>query len=435
MEYLYLIFSLIAGFLIAYLLLKNKYNTMTDALTLKNEYTSNAVHLDVKNRLMFAEQKIDVKNAEIIELNRAIASQEQMIDALREQNSERIDENKKLHEKLKLDFEALSSRLLEEKGSNLMKQNQEQIGSILGPLKEKLQEFEKKIEHFYVDDNRQRAAMIEQIKNLTELNRLVTDETKNLTKALKGDSKIQGNWGELILERILEFSGLSRGREYEVQQSFVNEEGRRLQPDLLIHLPMGRHIIIDSKVSLKAYEKYSSSSEEDLRNQYLKEHLFSLKRHVDELSAKNYQQLNGINSPDYVLMFVPVEPAFNLILQFENDFMYDAMQRNVIPLGPGTLLATLRTISNLWRQEQQNKNAMQIARQGGLLHDKLVSFVEELENLGDRIQHVQNVYHATFQRLVTGKGNLIQKTAKLRELGAKTSKQLSAKFDLECEEI
>jgi DNA recombination protein RmuC len=434
MEYLYLIFAMLFGFLIAYIFLKNKYGTMTDRLTLKKEYVSIAVFMDVNNRLKDAALKIDSKNAEIIELNRAIASQEQIIDTLREQNTDRVNENNKMHEKLKLDFELLSSRLLEEKGSNLMKQNQEQIGTILGPLKEKLLEFEKKIEHFYVDDNRQRAAMMEQIKNLTELNRLVTDETKNLTKALKGDSKVQGNWGELILERILEFSGLSKGREYEVQQSFVNEEGRRMQPDLLIHLPMGRHIIIDSKVSLKAYEKYCSSNEEHLKNQYLKEHLFSLKRHIDELSAKNYQQLNGINSPDYVLMFVPVEPAFNLILQFENDFMYDAMQRNVIPLGPGTLLATLRTISNLWRQEQQNKNALQIARQGGLLHDKLVSFVEELENLGDKIQNVQNVYHASFQRLVNGKDNLIQKTAKLRALGAKTSKQLSVKYDLETEE-
>jgi DNA recombination protein RmuC len=434
MEYLYLIFAILSVFLIAFFILKNKYSTMTDALTLKKEYVSNAVFIDVKSRLKEAELKIDSKNSEIIELNRVIASQEQMIDTLREQNADGTNENKKLHEKLKLDFELLSSKLLEEKGSRMMKQNQEQIGSILGPLKEKLLEFEKKIEHFYVDDNRQRAVMLEQIKNLTELNRLVTDETKNLTRALKGDSKVQGNWGELILERILEFSGLSRGREYEVQQSFVNEEGRRMQPDLIIHLPMGRHIIIDSKVSLKAYEKFCSSSEEQIKNQYLKEHLFSLKRHVDELSAKNYQQLNDINTPDYVLMFVPVEPAFNLILQFENDFMYDAMQRNVIPLGPGTLLATLRTISNLWRQEQQNKNALQIARQGGLLHDKLVSFVEELEHLGDKIQNVQNVYHASFQRLVNGKDNLIQKTAKLRELGAKTSKQLSIKYDLEAEE-
>jgi len=435
MDYIYLAFAFVVGFLIAYFWIKNKYHAMTDSSTLKRDYTSNLVYLEVKNRLVFAEQKIEAKNIEIIELNRVIASQEQLIDALREQNSERFDENKKLHEKLKIDFELLSSKLLEEKGSNLMKQNQEQLGSILSPLKEKLLEFEKKIEHFYVDDNRQRAAMLEQIKNLTELNRLVTDETKNLTNALKGDSKVQGNWGELILERILEFSGLSRGREYDVQQSFVNEDGRRMQPDLLIHLPMGRHIIVDSKVSLKAYEKYCSSNDEHLRNQFLKEHLISLKRHIDELSAKNYHQLDGLNSPDYVLMFVPVEPAFNLILQFENDFMYDAMQRNVIPLGPGTLLATLRTISNLWRQEQQNKNALQIARQGGLLHDKLVSFVEELESLGDKIQNVQNVYHASFQRLVNGKDNLIQKTAKLRALGAKTSKKLSAKYDLDVEEI
>ena len=435
MEYVYLILGIIVGSLIAYFIMKSKYSAMTDALTLKSEYTSNLVHTDVKSRLKEAELKIDSKNSEIIELNRAIASQEQMIDTLREQNTDREDENKKLNEKLKLDFELLSSKLLEEKGSSMMKQNHEQIGSILNPLKEKLFEFEKKIEHFYVDDNRQRAAMIEQIKSLSELNRMVTDETKNLTKALKGDSKVQGNWGEMILERILEFSGLTKGREYTVQQSFFNDEGRRQQPDLLIYLPMGRHLIVDSKVSLKAYERYCSSSDENEKSLYLKEHLSSLKRHIEELSAKNYPQLNDINAPDYVLMFVPVEPAFNLILQIESDFMYDAMQRNVIPLGPGTLLATLRTISNLWRQEQQNKNALQIARQGGLLHDKLVSFVEELENLGDKIQNVQNVYHASFQRLVNGKDNLIQKTAKLRELGAKTSKQLTEKYNYETEEL
>jgi len=434
MEYVYLISGIIIGSLIAYFIMKSKFSSMTDALTLKSEYTSNLVHADVKSRLKDAESKIDSKNSEIIELNRAIASQEQMIDTLREQNTDREGENKKLNEKLKLDFELLSSKLLEEKGSSMMKQNHEQIGSILNPLKEKLFEFEKKIEHFYVDDNRQRAAMIEQIKSLSELNRMVTDETKNLTKALKGDSKVQGNWGEMILERILEFSGLTKGREYTVQQSFFNDEGRRQQPDLLIYLPMGRHLIVDSKVSLKAYERYCSSSDENEKSLYLKEHLSSLKRHIDELSAKNYPQLNDINAPDYVLMFVPVEPAFNLILQIESDFMYDAMQRNVIPLGPGTLLATLRTISNLWRQEQQNKNALQIARQGGLLHDKLVSFVEELENLGDKIQNVQNVYHTSFQRLVNGKDNLIQKTAKLRELGAKTSKQLTEKYNYETEE-
>jgi DNA recombination protein RmuC len=434
MEYVYLISGIIIGSLIAYFIMKSKFSSMTDALTLKSEYTSNLVHADVKSRLKDAESKIDSKNSEIIELNRAIASQEQMIDTLREQNTDREGENKKLNEKLKLDFELLSSKLLEEKGSSMMKQNHEQIGSILNPLKEKLFEFEKKIEHFYVDDNRQRAAMIEQIKSLSELNRMVTDETKNLTKALKGDSKVQGNWGEMILERILEFSGLTKGREYTVQQSFFNDEGRRQQPDLLIYLPMGRHLIVDSKVSLKAYERYCSSSDENEKSLYLKEHLSSLKRHIEELSAKNYPQLNDINAPDYVLMFVPVEPAFNLILQIESDFMYDAMQRNVIPLGPGTLLATLRTISNLWRQEQQNKNALQIARQGGLLHDKLVSFVEELENLGDKIQNVQNVYHTSFQRLVNGKDNLIQKTAKLRELGAKTSKQLTEKYNYETEE-
>ena len=425
--FLTLFLGLILGVLMGWLLFRNRF----DQNILDSKYVSSDLHIELKNRLKESEQKIEFKNIELIELNRAIASQEQIIDSLREQSTQQENETQKLQER----FELISKKLLEEKGEKMLKQSQDQLGILLSPFKEKLQEFEKKIEHFYIDDNKQRAVMIEQIKSLTELNKLVTDETKNLTKALKGDSKIQGNWGEMILERILEFSGLTKGREYMVQQSYVNEEGRRLQPDLLIHLPMGRHLIIDSKVSLKAYEKFCSSDNEIEKGQYIKEHLQSIKRHIDELSLKNYQQLNGIDSPDYVLMFVPIEPAYNLILQIESDFMYDAMQRNVIPLGPGTLLATLRTISNLWRQEQQNKNAMQIARQGGLLHDKLVSFIEELENLGDKIQNVQNVYHASFHRLVNGKDNLIQRTAKLKELGAKTSKQLSGKYDVESEEI
>jgi DNA recombination protein RmuC len=425
--FLTLFLGLILGVLMGWLLFRNRF----DQNILDSKYVSSDLHIELKNRLKESEQKIEFKNIELIELNRAIASQEQIIDSLREQSTQQENETQKLQER----FELISKKLLEEKGEKMLKQSQDQLGILLSPFKEKLQEFEKKIEHFYIDDNKQRAVMIEQIKSLTELNKLVTDETKNLTKALKGDSKIQGNWGEMILERILEFSGLTKGREYMVQQSYVNEEGRRLQPDLLIHLPMGRHLIIDSKVSLKAYEKFCSSDNEIEKGQYIKEHLQSIKRHIDELSLKNYQQLNGIDSPDYVLMFVPIEPAYNLILQTESDFMYDAMQRNVIPLGPGTLLATLRTISNLWRQEQQNKNAMQIARQGGLLHDKLVSFIEELENLGDKIQNVQNVYHTSFHRLVNGKDNLIQRTAKLKELGAKTSKQLSGKYDVESEEI
>ena len=427
--------ALLLGFAIGYLFVKFKSRNLLTLEKVKADYVLISIFEDHKKRLIDAENKIEYKNAELIELNRVIAAQEQMIDLHREQSVAHENETNKMQDKLKQDFELLSAKLLEEKGEKMMKQSHEQLGMLLSPFREKLQEFEKKVEHFYVDDNRQRAVMLEQIKSLTELNKLVTDETKNLTKALKGDSKTQGNWGEMILERILEFSGLTKGRDYMVQQSFLNEEGRRLQPDLLIHLPMGRHLILDSKVSLKAYEKFCSSTDDIEKNQFLKEHLQSIKRHVDELSAKNYQQLNGIQSPDYVIMFVPIEPAYNLIMQIENDFMYDAMQRNVIPLGPGTLLATLRTVSNLWRQEQQSKNALEIARQGGLLHDKLVSFIEELELIGDKIQHVQNTYHASFHRLVNGKDNLVSRTAKLRELGAKTSKQLSEKYDLETEEV
>jgi DNA recombination protein RmuC len=427
--------ALILGFVIGYLYVKLNSRNLLSWEKIKADYVLMSIFEDQKQRLIEAENKIEQRNTELIELNRVIAAQEQMIDLAREQSAEHVNETNKMQERLKQDFELLSAKLLEEKGEKMMKQSHEQLGLLLNPFRDKLQEFEKKVEHFYVDDNRQRAVMFEQIKSLSELNKLVTDETKNLTRALKGDSKIQGNWGEMILERILEFSGLAKGRDYMVQQSFLNEEGRRLQPDLIINLPMGRHLILDSKVSLKAYEKFCSSTDENEKNQFLKEHLQSIKRHVEDLSSKNYQQLNGIQAPDYVLMFVPIDPAFNLILQIENDFMYDAMQRNVIPLGPGTLLATLRTVSNLWRQEQQSKNALEIARQGGLLHDKLVSFIEELELIGDKIQHVQNTYHASFHRLVSGKDNLVSRTAKLRDLGTKTSKQLSEKYDYETEEV
>lgn len=433
MEILFLIVGAILGFGIGFLYCRMVSKNHISPDSLKENYITKDLLFEVKNRNAFLEQKNEFKENEIVELNKIISAQEQLIDSLREQADFQNAEMHKQRELMKNEFELLSGRLLEEKGKKIIMHNQEQIGYLLNPLKEKLIEFEKKVEHFYVDDSRQRAVLAEQIRSLTELNRMVTAEAHNLTKALKGDSKIQGNWGEMILERILEISGLTKGREFLVQPSFSTDEGRRFQPDVVICLPFERHLIIDSKVSLRAYEKYSSSSDEKEKQIFLKEHLTSLKRHIEELSAKNYQLLDGINPPDYVLMFIPIEPAFSLALYSDSDFMYEAMRKNIIPLSPGTLLATLRTVSNLWRQDLQSKNAMLIAKQGGLLYDKLVGWVEELEQIGEKIQYLQNSYHQSVQKLVTGKGNLIQRASKLKELGAKTSKAIPELFGAEDE--
>jgi DNA recombination protein RmuC len=370
------------------------------------------------------ETKLVQKESDLIELNKAIAGQEQMIDTLREQAQNQNSELRKMQELMRLEFENLATRLLDEKSKHFVQQNQEQLQLVLNPLREKIQDFERKVEHFYIDENKQRATLSEQIRTLTDLNKMVTEEAQNLSKALKGESKVQGNWGEMILERLLEKSGLTKGREYTTQQAFSGEDGKRKQPDLIIHLPMNRHLIIDAKVSLTAYERYSSCTNEADKQRFLKEHIISIRQHLEELSLKNYQQLYELNSLDFVLMFVPIEPAFFLALQSEQDFFYEALDKNILPVSPSTLLATLRTVSNLWRQEQQNKNAIQIAQQGGLLYDKFVTWLEELELVGKRMESTQHAYQDAMRRLGTGRGNLMQSAQRLKELGAKVSKSL-----------
>ena len=345
---------------------------------------------------------------------------------------ERLDEQKnelsEMQEQLKVQFENLANKIMDEKSEKFAKQNKENLDQILKPLGENLESFKKKVEETYNEENRQRATLKEQIRQMAELNQKMSDDAKNLTKALKGDSKAQGNWGEVILERILERSGLTKGREYEVQQSATTEEGKRLQPDVVVHLPDEKFLIIDSKVSLTAYERFSSADDEAEAESALKMHVTSIRSHVKGLSAKNYQHIHGDRSPDFVLLFVPIESAFGVALQSDPNLYYEAFDRNIVIVSPSTLLATLATIDSVWKQEYQNKNALEIAQRGGALYDKFVLFVESLDEVGKRIEQTQKSYEDAKSRLSGGAGNVLRQVEMLKELGAKATKKLPDSF-------
>lgn len=341
---------------------------------------------------------------------------------------ERLDEQKKefeeLQERFKEQFENLANKILDEKSAKFTEQNKEKLDQLLKPLGEKIEEFRKRVEETHREDLKGRSSLEQQLKSLQELNQQMTDEAKNLTKALKGDSKKQGNWGEVILQRILEKSGLTKGREYEIQQSSTTEDGRRLQPDVVVHLPDEKRLIIDSKVSLTAYERLSSEEDDELREKALKDHVNSVRSHVKNLRSKDYQKLYEGNSPDFVLLFIPVEPAFAAALQADSEIYYDAFEQNIVIVSPSTLLATLATIDNIWKQEYQSKNAMEIAKRGGALYDKFVLFVDSMQEIGQRINQTQKSYDDAMGRLSTGSGNVMRQVEMLRKLGANASKKL-----------
>jgi DNA recombination protein RmuC len=296
--------------------------------------------------------------------------------------------------------------------------------NILSPLQDKIHLFEKKVEDTHKESIDYHAALRQQIIGLRDMNIQMSKETLNLTKALKGDSKMQGNWGELVLERVLEKSGLEKGREYEVQQAFTTEEGNRVFPDVVINLPDGKKMVVDSKVSLTAYEKYSNEEDELLKNGFLKEHVASIKRHVEQLGNKNYHDLYQIESPDFVLLFIPIEPAFAIALS-EDTYLYNrAFEKNIVIVTPATLLATLRTIDSMWANQKQQENAFEIARQAGALYDKFEGFVADLIKIGKKIDESKVEYSGAMNKLIEGKGNLITSVEKLKKMGAKAKKAL-----------
>lgn len=353
-----------------------------------------------------------------------LSKKETDFENLWERNKEQKEEVEKLQEKFTKEFENLANKILEEKTNKFTEQNKENLKNILTPLQDKIQLFEKKVEDTHKESIDYHAALRQQILGLREMNEQMSKETLNLTKALKGDSKMQGNWGELILERVLEKSGLEKGREYEVQQSFVTEDGNRVFPDVVINLPDGKKMIVDSKVTLTAYERYINEEDDDAKAQHLKEHVMALKRHVDQLSEKNYHDLYQMESPDFVLLFIPIESAFALALNEDNSLYNKAFEKNIVIVTPSTLLATLRTIDSMWANQKQQENALEIARQAGALYDKFEGFVADLVKVGNKIKDSKTEYDNAMNKLVEGSGNLITRVENLKKMGAKAKKSL-----------
>jgi len=353
-----------------------------------------------------------------------LSKKETDFENLWERNKDQKEEVEKLQEKFTKEFENLANKILEEKTNKFTEQNKENLKNILTPLQDKIQLFEKKVEDTHKESIDYHAALRQQIVGLREMNEQMSKETLNLTKALKGDSKMQGNWGELILERVLEKSGLEKGREYEVQQSFTTEEGNRVFPDVVINLPDGKKMIVDSKVTLTAYERYINEEDDNSKAQHLKEHVMALKRHVDQLSEKNYHDLYQMESPDFVLLFIPIESAFALALNEDTSLYNKAFEKNIVIVTPSTLLATLRTIDSMWTNQKQQENALEIARQAGALYDKFEGFVADLVKVGNKIKDSKTEYDNAMSKLVDGSGNLINRVENLKKMGAKAKKAL-----------
>ena len=359
-----------------------------------------------------------------IRLARDLRGLEERYEAERRSAGEKLQFLTDAKEALGAQFESLATAILEDKSKRFAEQNQANLGLLLDPLRTKITEFQKRVEEAYVQEGKDRTALSQQVRQLLELNQMLSEDAKNLTSALKGSSKTQGTWGELVLERILEASGLRPGDEYVAQEGLFATDGERHHPDIVINLPEARHLVVDSKVSLVAYERFASAATDSERQFALRQHLDSIRAHLKALSEKKYQTLYALHSLDFVLMFVPIEPAFMLAVTNDRELYMDAWQHNVLLVSPSTLLFVVRTVAHLWRQEAQSRNAREIAGRGGELYDKLVAFVEDLRTVGERLKSAQSAYAFAEQKLYRGKGNAIRQAEMLRDLGVKPRRQI-----------
>jgi len=381
---------------------------------------------EMESQILKLNDELDAKKNENTELVKRIAELETAIEQERKSADEKLKLLEESKEELKNEFKNLSNEILEEKSKKFTETNKENIDNILSPLKEEFNQFKKTVAETYDKESRDRIALKTQIDSLKELNEKLGKEALNLTNALKGDSQKQGAWGEVILERVLEESGLHKGREYETQLSFNDEVGKRKRPDAIVHLPNNKDVIIDSKVSIVAYQNYHQTEDEEEKKQYLKEHLQSIKNHIKGLSLKNYEDIEEIRTLDYVLMFIPIESAFMLAMENDRELFSQAFEKNIVIVTPSTLLVTLKTIQNIWRYEKQNKHAQEIAKKAGDLYDKFVNFSDSLTEVGTNLDRAKKSYDVAVNRLSTGKGNLISQAQKIKTLGIKTKKEFSS---------
>ncbi len=434
MEIILLLAGLFVGFTIAFfsfmLKLKGQENKL---LSERNDYEGNIARLEERvaglaDTVLKLEASLKLSESEREYQLQKISRIEAESVGLKEKLAMQIKEMEELQKKFSIEFENTASRILKQNSLEFTQVNQRNIGEILNPLKEKLQLFERKVDETYEKGLKDQIDLKAELKKLSDLNQRIGEEAGNLTRALKGDVKKQGNWGEVVLERILERSGLTEGREYKKQFSASIDDGIRLQPDIIIYLPEQKHMVVDSKVSLVAYDRMVNAPGEDDRQKHMKDHLQSIRNHVKLLGAKHYQNIPGLNCPDFVLLFIPIESSFSVAVQADQELFSYAWDNKVVIVSPSTLLATLRTIASIWQQENQARNAMEIARQGGLLYDKFSGFIADMEKIGVTLEQTRKSYDLAFGKLSEGRGNLIRSAERLRELGAKTGKRLPDKY-------
>jgi len=425
---LFLGIGLLIGMLLAWLWLRLRLQaTHISRDALQQDFIRLPVHRELQDQADALRADLQEKEAELRDLSGQLSAGRERIAHLTDQQQQWEAREAERSRKLQLEFEGLANRLLEEKSRRFAELNQKQMGDLLGPLRERIQTFEQGIRERFVEETRDRVSLKKEIEQLRQLNQQLSQDATNLTQALKGDAKTQGDWGEWQLERLLEQAGLQKEVHYRSQSSYADEGGRQKRPDYIIRLPEDKHLVLDAKVSLTAYERYCSSEEEAERARHLRAHLDSLRRHIRSLSEKNYQQLYQINSPDYLLLFVPLEPAFALAIREEPGLFNEALDRHIVLVTTSTLLATLRTVAFIWKQEKQKRNVLEIARQSGMLYDKFVAFVEDLQEVGRRLDQTHQAYDAAMHKLRDGKrygDTLIGRAEKVKSLGAKASKQL-----------
>jgi len=416
MEILYLVIGICIGGAIGWLIVRSR-----------SVSTKEVAEEKIRNFTTLLEgthEKLENKESEIIELNKNLSAKAADHQNLQEKLNQQKSEIEKIQERFQIEFKNLANEILDEKTKKFSEQNKTNLDAILKPLNERIKEFEKKVEETYDKEAQQRFSLKEEVKRLAELNQQVSKEASNLTKALKGDSKTRGDWGEVILENILEKSGLEKNREYFIQPSFTDEMGKRLQPDVLVAYPGDRNVVIDSKVSLNAYERYMTAETEEVKEVAVKDHLQSIRNHIKELSEKKYQDIYDLKSLDFVMMFLPIEPAYYLAVQNDTNIWIHAYERRVLLISPTNLIAALRMVESMWRQEYQNKNVLEIARQSGALYDKFEGLVNDLLDVGKKLDSAKGSYESSMKKLSEGKGNLVSRVEQIKKLGAKTQKTL-----------
>ena len=402
-------------------------NNLDALLQLKEQEHQKALNYLKEEKQKTEDELNDLRLTFMSERSKTIKAEENLL-AQQQKHNEQEKYIAELQQRFKLEFENIANKVLDDKTNKFTLQSKANLDIILNPLKENIKAFEEKVDKVYKAESDERNILKGVISQLMNQSKQIQEDANNLTKALKGDQKKQGNWGEVILERVLERSGLTKDREYRIQTSLSSSEGSRMQPDVIIDLPDDKHIIVDSKVSLIAYERFVNSDSDEEREIHIKQHILSIKTHIQGLSGKNYQELYQINSPDFVLLFIPIESSFGIAVQKDAELFNYAWDRKVVIVSPSTLLATLRTISSIWKQERQNRNVLEIARLSGSMYDKFVGFLTDMEGIGRNIKLSQDAYDKAINKLSTGSGNLSATSEKIKKLGAKATKQIDTKF-------